>query len=54
VSRGADLIARYADRLGELLSEPEAAAPTTAEPLAADPATTDSTPDGPVASATRS
>jgi hypothetical protein len=49
VSRGADLIARYADRLAELLDEPEAAPPTPAEP-----ATRDSTADEPVAPATGS
>jgi hypothetical protein len=48
-SRGADLIARYADRLGELLGEPDSAGPTTAEPAA-----TDSSADEPVASATGS
>lgn len=53
-SRGADLIARYADRLGELLGEPDGAPQTPAEPPAAEQATTDSSADEPVASATGS
>jgi hypothetical protein len=49
-SRGADLIARYADRLGELIVEPDAAPPPAAE--ATD--TPDPSADEPVASATGS
>ena len=37
VSRGADLIARYADRLVELLGEPLDPEPSDAEPVDADP-----------------